>query len=58
MTSLTVITLRIGQSAGKVSKFVMTEYDTPSTTARVSAFYDVLVRLRKLKIQSNHYGRP
>jgi hypothetical protein len=29
-----VITLEIGQSAGKVSKFVMIEHDTPSTTER------------------------
>lgn len=35
MTSGMVTTLRIGQSAGKVSKFVKLEYEAPSTTARV-----------------------
>lgn len=40
MTSGTVITLRIGQSAGKVSKsvegnFVWLGYGTPSTTERL-----------------------
>ena len=32
MTSGIVITLKIGQSAGKGSKFAMQEYDSPSTT--------------------------
>ena len=37
MTSLIVITLEIGQSAGKEPNFVMLEYGSPSTTARVWA---------------------
>jgi len=40
MTWLIVITLRIGQSAGKISKFIMVEYGIPSTTARVSVNND------------------
>lgn len=52
MTSLIVITLRIGQSAGKLSKFVMIEYDNPSTTARVLVDKDDLINLNLLKIQS------
>lgn len=36
MTSGIVITLKIGQSVGKVTKFAMIEYVTPSTTARLS----------------------
>jgi hypothetical protein len=53
MTSLIVKTLRIGRSVGKVSKFIMIEYDTPSTTARVSVDNDGLINLNLLKIQSN-----
>ena len=37
MTSLIVITLEIGRSAGKEPNFVMLEYGSPSTTARVWA---------------------
>ena len=57
MTSLIVITLEIGQSAGKVSNFVMIEYDTPSTTARVSVSNDSLINLNLLKIQSSPYTK-
>ena len=55
MTSDIVITLRIGQSAGKISKSVMLGYDIPSTTARVSVDNDGLINLNLLKIQSSPY---
>jgi len=55
MTSLTVITFEIGQSAGKISKFVMIEYDIPSTTERLSANYDESSILSLLKIQSTPF---
>ena len=53
MTSEIVITFRIGQSAGKVSKSAMIGYDTPSTTARVPVGNDSLINLNLHKIQSS-----
>ena len=63
MTSLIVITLRIGQSAGKLSKFVMIEYDNPSTTARVLVDKDDLINLNLpryslFNYENNCYTRP
>ena len=59
MTSLIVITLEIGQSAGKapVSSFG-DGYGAPSTTARVSVHNDGLTNRSGLKIQSIHVGKP
>ena len=53
MTSDIVKTLRIGKSADKESKSVMTRYDSSSTTERVSVDNDSLVNLNLLKIQSS-----
>ena len=57
MTSGIVITFKIGQSAGKVSKSVMIGYGTPSTTARLSVDNDSLINLNLLKIQSSPLGK-
>jgi hypothetical protein len=45
MTSGIVITLKIGQSAGKVPKSVLIGHGTPSTTARASVNNDCLVNM-------------
>ena len=49
-----VTILEIGQSAVRPSKFVMIEYDGPSTTERVWGSNDSLTNLKKLKIQSGY----
>ena len=56
MTSLTVITFKIGQSAATVPKSVMIGYGIASTTARVWGNNDGLINLNFLKIQSSPNG--
>ena len=57
MTSGMVITFRIGQSAGKESKYRFGKvYDSPSTTARISVNNEDLTNLSLLKIQSSPWG--
>jgi hypothetical protein len=52
-----VITIRIGQSAGKISKHRYDKmYDIPSTTARVSVENDGLINQILLKVQSILHG--
>ena len=56
MTSGKVKTFRIGQSAGKESKYRFGKvYDSPSTTARVLVGNDRLTILNWLKIQSSPF---
>ena len=58
MTSGMVITFRIGQSAGKESKYRFGKvYDSPSTTARISVNNEDLTNLSLLKIQSSPLGK-
>jgi DNA-directed RNA polymerase II subunit RPB1 len=56
MTSGTVKTLSIGQSAGLLSNPVMIGYERVSTTERVLVINDGLINLRLLKIQSGPSG--
>ena len=58
MTSLTVRTFEIGQSADKCPKSVMIGYGYSSTTPRSSRHYDSLINLSGVKIESIPRGDP